>query len=136
MKRTPITRRSYIKRGGSTLARSGRIARKRRSGKEFARIHGSHDRAEWITSMPCWECGAVGFTVQAHVGKEGKGAGRKANADQIANLCCSRPGVMGCHEKYDERKAPFDDERHRGFVVQRAAKIAEQWDAKSTNGVT
>ena len=51
--------------------------------------------------MPCCACGVVGYSEVAHVGNEGAGAGRKADADQTAPLCGPRiirgKVVRGCH---------------------------------------
>ena len=63
-----------------------RIKRKPRSPSEFARIYGSKARVEWVKMQACRACGARP-SVNAHIGHEGAGAGRKANYDQIAPLC-------------------------------------------------
>ena len=72
-----------------------------RQKRERERTNGSPERDAFVRSLPCCACGVVGYSEVAHVGKAGKGAGRKANADQAAPLCGSQPGRFlayeGCH---------------------------------------
>lgn len=72
---------SFAKRGGKPKPTNP--ARRK---KAFARAYGSKERVEFVKSLPCLVCGCSP-SENAHVGKEGAGAGRKANADQIAALC-------------------------------------------------
>lgn len=85
-------------------ARSSRLApvNRERKPREFERAYGSANRAAWVASLPCAACGIVGYSANAHVLGNG-GAGRKGDADTIAPLCVSRPGVNGCHDLFDNR---------------------------------
>lgn len=122
----------------SWIKPAGRIKPKKRKPSEFARIYGSKGRVEWVKSLECCACGDDGYSENAHVGTEGKGAGLKANADQIAPLCgphyTPRYSIVsrypGCHRLFDEYKAPFDTEAIREAVIAQAALVAAAWDAR------
>ena len=72
-----------------------------RQKREKARTNGSPERDAFVRSLPCCACGVVGYSEVAHVGRKGKGAGRKADYDQTAPLCGPRETfcgiVEGCH---------------------------------------
>lgn len=90
----------------SGIARSGKPkTNAKRQAKRLARTHGPVEFREWIKTQPCASCGVVGYSVNAHIGKDGKGTSRKANWDQVAPLCCSRfvswAWTEGCHEAFD-----------------------------------
>ena len=59
------------------------INRKRKA-REWARAYGSPERVAWVASLPCLVCG-YGPCENAHI-KSG-GAGRKADAALVINLC-------------------------------------------------
>ena len=91
-------------------AKRGAKAAKARA--EHERVYGPEGFGDWIRSQPCAACHHVGHSVQAHVGKVGKGVGRKADWTQVIPLCRSRPlAIEGCHEK-----------SHRGALV-----VDPQW---------
>lgn len=50
----------------------------------------------YVAALPCWLCGIVGHSQAAH-SDEGKGMGFKAGDDRTFPLCCTRPGIPGCH---------------------------------------
>ena len=82
----------------------GRVKRvnAQRKAREFARTYHSVERVEFVKRLPCASCGKIGASQNAHIGKEGKGAARKGNYDQIAPLCGpNRWGEIGCHTLHD-----------------------------------
>lgn len=110
-------RSQYIRRY-ATLTRSTSIDRSqprpsnpRRKVREFARAYESVERVQWTKAQPCSACRVLGYSENAHVGTEGRGASRKADADQIASLCGDRivnnVGVIGCHTLFDEHQSDF-----------------------------
>lgn len=74
----------------------------KRRKSEYARAYHSKARSAFVASLPCQMCFRVGPSDNAHVGKEGKGAGRKANYNQIAALCRT------CHSAFDNGWFPFE----------------------------
>lgn len=54
-----------------------------------------------VASLPCIFCGVEGFTQHAH-GNTGKGAALKTDDRFAFPLCTERPGVQGCHSKFDQ----------------------------------
>jgi hypothetical protein len=90
---------------------------KKRQAREMPRKFGTPTRRRWVKAQDCSACGVEGWSVNAHVGREGAGASRKANHDQIAPLCRSRRAyspeygcVMeteGCHELSHRDPAKF-----------------------------
>ena len=84
------------------------IKRKGRSASEYARIYHSKKRVLFVKSLPCQMCFVVGRSVNAHVGGNGKGMGRKANYDQIAAMCGK------CHYAYDNSEAPYERDGSHG----------------------
>lgn len=54
----------------------------------------------WVASLPCFECGIQGFSQAAHP-NTGKAKGKKLSDDKCFPMCCDRPGIKGCHGKFD-----------------------------------
>lgn len=77
----PIRRSSSMRRHARVRARNAD-----RRASEFARCYLSDERVAFVRSLPCVTCGRTPSD-NAHVGPNGAGAGRKANYDQIVNLC-------------------------------------------------
>lgn len=73
----------------------------KRQKREKVRTNGSPERDAFVRSLPCAACGVVGYSEVAHVGREGKGGSRKANADQTAPLCGPRPAGNRCFANYE-----------------------------------
>lgn len=57
-----------------------------------------------IHELPCAECNIVGYSQVAHSNsyRHGKGRGLKASDAATFPLCCDRPGIQGCHSKFDQ----------------------------------
>lgn len=114
--------------------RSAGIKRKSRSAKDFRRIYGSKQRVEFVKSLPCAACHAVGYSENAHVAPASeKGTGYKAGFLWIVPLCGDLPGDYGCHTMRDERRGEFDA-RFPDFDPVRAAAETEQMWQSYTNG--
>lgn len=79
--------------------------------------HEGYRRA--VASLPCCVCGIAGFSQAAHSNR-GKGAGLKTDDRTCFALCCDRPGVKGCHPKYDQYEL---------YPKAAAALVAEAWGA-------
>jgi hypothetical protein len=78
-------------------AKSRKPKQKKRPGAETA-----HFRR--VALLPCACCGIAGYSQTAHSNRhqDGKGAGIKAHYLATFPLCCSRPGIRGCHVEHDQ----------------------------------
>jgi hypothetical protein len=59
----------------------------------------SHRR--WVASLPCYECRIHGYSQCAHP-NSGKAKGKKLSDEGCFPMCCDRPGVKGCHSRFDQ----------------------------------
>ena len=93
---SPLKRKTELKRGGA-IPRTTRIkgANRKRKAANLERAHGPAARREWIKTLPCANCGIVGYSEGAHI-KNG-GTGKKAEARFTIPLCGRVVGVIGCH---------------------------------------
>lgn len=64
-----------------------------------------------VAQLPCVNCGIAGYSQAAHA-NTGKGMSMKASDHDTFPLCCTRPGVPGCHAGLDQG-AMFDKETRR-----------------------
>ena len=65
-----------------------------------------------VAAGACKSCRIEGYSQHAHE-NEGKGKGLKLDDRRAMALCCTRPGVEGCHVKFDEyRLLPGGREAH------------------------
>ena len=53
-----------------------------------------------VASLPCAHCGIEGYSQHAHE-NDGKGKGMKVDDRRAMPLCCTRPGIEGCHAAFD-----------------------------------
>jgi hypothetical protein len=108
-------------------SRIPRVNRQRKS-KNWIRSYGSVDRVKFVQRLPCVGCGRRP-SENAHTISGGKS--RKADANTIAPLCGDIPplGIIGCHTKYDEHKAPFDTEEARDRVKAWAVAVEAEWQS-------
>ena len=90
MKRSPIKRRSAPHRTTAIRTRN-----RKRKAANLERAHGPAERREWIKTLPCANCGIVGYSEGAHI-KNG-GMSKKADARFTIPLCGRVVGVIGCH---------------------------------------
>ena len=66
-----------------------------------------------VASLPCIHCGIAGYSQHAHE-NDGKGKGMKVDDRRAMPLCCTRPGIEGCHVAFDQyRLLPGGREAHR-----------------------
>lgn len=65
-----------------------------------------------VASLPCIHCGIEGYSQHAHE-NDGKGARLKVDDRRAMPLCCSRPGIEGCHVAFDQyRLVPGGRDAH------------------------
>ena len=73
-----------------------------------------------VAALPCRACGTHGYSQAAHVPPTGRGI--KQSDLEIFPLCCVRPGVVGCHQDYDQ---------WRMFPRDQAVEIGLRWAAET-----
>lgn len=66
----------------------------------------------WVASMPCIRCGLVGQSQAAHP-NQGRGLSQKADDTDCFPLCCTRPGILGCHAEHDQLVGMTLEERRQ-----------------------
>lgn len=121
MKRTPMKRTAWPRRApvvdfeknpNGTSAKPSYVAMKKRA--VMARVPAAPAAAipkdapvrseayrRAVAGLPCAICGISGSSQAAHP-NTGKGAGIKTDDRLCFPLCCDRPGVHGCHAKFDQ----------------------------------
>jgi hypothetical protein len=66
----------------------------------LAKRHEKYLRA--VAALPCVHCGLEGSSQAAHA-NTGKAMGKKLVSDfDTFPLCADRPGVRGCHSRFDQ----------------------------------
>jgi hypothetical protein len=121
----------------STITGPRKAVKKRNAGRkvrEFARCFDSRARVQFIKSLPCVYCAALspiiasvtGPSDNAHTAKEGMG--RRGHFTTIVPLCRSH------HRRYDEHRAPFDQQSVRDAVRSLAPKIEGLWRGHLVKG--
>ena len=83
MKRTPLTRRTPVKKRNA-----------KRKASEWARAYGSKERVAWVARQPCAICG---YCVCENAHTTTGGMGRKADADHIVPLCADHHRELHQH---------------------------------------
>lgn len=72
-----------------------------------------------VAAMPCIHCGIAGYSQHAHA-NAGKGLGLKTDDRAGFPLCAPRPGIEGCHARFDQyRLLPGGRDEH--------AEAGERW---------
>ena len=56
-----------------------------------------------VAALPCAHCGIQGYSQAAHP-NTGKAKGAKADDRLCFPLCADRPGVVGCHFRFDQHQ--------------------------------
>lgn len=121
MKRTLLARKAPLKPQKKPLRRSpmsqgltGKLSRqshlllkqrpqsRKPNQKKPPAVETAHFRR--VVTLPCACCGITGYSQAAHSNRyqDGKGAGIKAHYLATFPLCCSRPGIVGCHIEHDQ----------------------------------
>jgi hypothetical protein len=103
MKRSPMSR------GLTGLLSRDSFKRSKKKPKR-TKVHSKVSKAielahyKRIAALPCVRCGIEGFSQIAHSNRhqDGKGMGKKAHYLATFPLCCTRPGVAGCHFEHDQ----------------------------------
>lgn len=94
----------------------------------------SEEYRRLVAALPCLYCSIEGFSQHAH-GNLGKGLSLKTDDRYAFPLCCTRPGELGCHARFDQG-ALFPKERRREIEPEWARRTvltiitAGQWPAK------
>lgn len=81
-------------RGSYTGASSGVVVEK---APEAVR---SERHRRLVAGLPCFHCRIQGYSQAAHP-NSGKAKGKKTSDADCFPLCCDRPGVVGCHARFD-----------------------------------
>jgi hypothetical protein len=86
-----------------------------------------------VAAMPCRSCGIQGSSQAAHP-NAGKAKGAKADDRAVFALCAARPGIKGCHQKFDQyelggRHAQALMEQAWGADTRRQITAMGQWPA-------
>src|SRR6516164_5082420 len=108
MKRSPIKpSQKPLKRIAFLRAKPAKFKAKKQARKAAETAHFRR-----VASLPCACCGIVGYSQCAHsnLAEHGKGLGLKAHYLTTFPLCCSRPGVLGCHSRHDRLIGMTKDE--------------------------
>ena len=71
-----------------------------------------------VASLPCIACGIQGYSQAAHLPPEAKGM--KQSDLLTFPLCCTRVGIPGCHQDYDQ---------YRLFPRDAAMAVGRAWVA-------
>jgi len=71
-----------------------------------------------VAVKPCKACGIQGYGQAAHVPPDGKGI--KQDDRETFSLCCTRPGMTGCHVEFDQ---------YRMFSHELAVTVGRAWAA-------
>ena len=72
-----------------------------------------------VAQLPCMWCGIAGYSQCAHL-NYGKGFGMKTCDLTGFPLCCSRPGIEGCHVAFDQYRLLESGgrEAHREYGIE------------------
>lgn len=86
-----------------------------------------------VAALPCAHCRITGYSQAAHPPPTAKG--RKEDDRTTFPLCCTRPGVTGCHADFDQmRLFPRPAMRYEadrwGRQTRAAIRNAGQWPEK------
>lgn len=89
-----------------------------------------------VASLPCAECGIEGYSQCAHANgyEYGKGRGMKSSDLATFPLCCTRIGVVGCHEKHDQLRGMTKDEareREHRYIFATLSQLFEAGKLKA-----
>ena len=126
-RRTPMRRTGWRRRAGvSSATPVTRLARPANyapaTGHATALKKDAPARSEAyrriVAAMPCIHCGIQGYSQAAHLPPEAKGM--KQSDLLTFPLCCTRVGIPGCHQDYDQ---------YRHFPREAAMTVGRAWAA-------
>jgi len=80
---------------------------------------------KYVSEHDCFGCGVSGYSQCAHE-EQGKGMALKSDDLTAFPLCCSRPGIVGCHYEHTMLVGMTRDDRREleAIYVQRMHAIA------------
>lgn len=80
---------------------------------------------QWVASHDCFGCGVEGYSQCAHE-EQGKGMALKSDDRRSFPLCCTRPGIVGCHYEHTMLIGMTLDDRREleAIYVERMQAIA------------
>ena len=79
-----------------------------------------------VASLPCVSCGIEGMSQAAHA-NTGKAMGKKLVSDfDTFPLCADRPGVRGCHSRFDQGAM---------FSKQERREVEQRWISWTRNAL-
>lgn len=85
----------------------------------------------YVASKPCFKCGIEGYSQAAHPNFL-KALGMKTDDRLVFPLCCTRPGVVGCHVELDQLIGMTREERREREAAyttrMRDIAVMEGWD--------
>lgn len=132
---TKPMRRSPMSRGMTGLLSRDSFKRSKKKPKRL-KIHAKVTKAielahyKRVATLPCARCGIESFSQVAHSNRyqDGKGARKKAHYLATFPLCCTRPGIVGCHFEHDQciggnrqemdrRTVDYIDDTHRKLGI-------------------
>ncbi len=132
---TPTQQERQDARSARMAAMAGEVARSSRSRavcgpavngganpKESAPVR-SEPYRRLVAALPCAACRVEGYSQAAHPPPTGKG--RKESDMDCFPLCCTRPGIVGCHVEFDQmRLIPRPSMRVQAQIWAAAARTA------------
>lgn len=77
-----------------------------------------------VASYPCIHCQIQGYSQAAHPPPTGKG--RKEDDRECFPLCCTRPGITGCHVEFDQ---------YRLISTDQMREVAAAWGVRTRNQI-
>jgi hypothetical protein len=131
VKRSGITRKTWLARGTTPLRRSP--VRKRnpvRQASAFTRSYHSLRRKRWIAAHPCLVCGTLP-SVNAHTKHPSAGASRKGDFCAIVPLCDPHEREKHRHGEHTFN-AKYTRELGGHTLAAHAARIDAEWQRVSS----
>lgn len=87
-----------------------------------------------VAALPCINCGIAGYSQAAHPPPRGKGM--KEDDLECFPLCCTRPGITGCHFEFDQyRLIPAASMRAQAAAWGRQTRAAIERDGNWPTGL-
>lgn len=81
----------------------------------------------WVASTACRRCQVESYSQAAHP-NHGRGLGQKADDLLCFALCCTRPGILGCHAEHDQLRGmtlPERRERENAYIISQQVEALE-----------
>ena len=103
LQRSPMARGLTGKLSGQSRQRLKKPAKRIKS-KRKAQPAAQILHFKRVAMLACACCGIEGYSQVAHSNRYQDGKGRSIKAHYLATfpLCCTRPGIIGCHVEHDQ----------------------------------